>query len=190
MDDQRRTCVQVTSSTVVTSGGETRATSYASGGSGSAGGASDDSGGGGDGQGGRRPGGLGDLRGVIPIGQTQVVGSIELSLLALELYEHGFVVTSRVRADRGAARAFPEVVLEAEDDQGGSYRERPHGGSGDEHEFRAAHRFDRPLDATTRHLNITAPEVRWRTFSVDQPHPAEVPPTPGPWRFTVSLPVG
>ena len=129
---------------------------------------------------------LGPLSRVIAIGQTERAGEGELTLLALEIYERGFVVTSRLRRP-GTFGLFPELSPAATDDLGRAYAHRSHGGSGGGHEFRAAHRFTPALDPTARELWLAIAEIRWRRLVPGQAELGEDPPTPGPWRFVVRL---
>jgi hypothetical protein len=129
---------------------------------------------------------LGALHRVVAIGRTERAGEGELTLLALELYERGFVVTSRLRWP-GPFGLFPELSPAATDDLGHAYAHRSHGGSGDGRDFRAAHRFSPALDPAAAELRLEIAEIRWRRLVPGRTELGEEAPTPGPWRFVVRL---
>jgi hypothetical protein len=129
---------------------------------------------------------LGALGRVIAIGQTERAGEGELTLLALEIYERGFVVTTRLRWPGGFG-LLPELAPAASDDRGRAYAHRSHGGSGGGREFRSAHRFSPALDPGAGELRLAIAEIRWRRIVPGRAELGEEPPTTGPWRFVVRL---
>jgi hypothetical protein len=135
---------------------------------------------------------LRDLRRVLPLAQTEIVGGTAVTATALELYANGFlcyvwVVPARAAPVTPADVRHPELPFEARDDRGGRYAPRLGGASRDGHEWRASFVFTPAPDPAAARLELTLPEIRWRRFQSGQTVPTADEPEAGPWTFAVEL---
>lgn len=142
---------------------------------------------------------MSDLLRVIPIAQTQQRGEVLITLLALEVYANGCVMTSLLRIAPGTVGiherfGYPSFKLVLQDDRGTSYASTPQGASGynasDFWQGRAECSFLPTLDPLARELAIEIPELVWQRAAWSEEGltghiPGET--TPGPWIFRVAI---
>lgn len=141
-----------------------------------------------------------EVQRVIPVAQTQQQGEVEITMLAIEVYADGCVLTTSLRVVPGTPGiperfAHMEFMVTMADDRGGSYAGqvdamRTQSGP-DFWQGRAECAVTPALAPNARELRIEIPELRWRRQEttengVTQMVPGEI--TPGPWRFTVRFP--
>lgn len=142
---------------------------------------------------------MSNLRRVIPIAQTQGRDEVLITLLALEVYANGCVLTSLLRIAPGTTGiqerfGHPSFTPVMTDDLGNSYAGatravRMQSGS-DFWEGRAECICLPMLDPRARELHIEIPELAWdRAEWSEQGLTGYVPgeTTPGPWQFRILI---
>jgi len=135
---------------------------------------------------------------VIPIAQAQEHGDILVTLIALETYPDGCILSLMFGAVPGAPRADERfgrapMALTMRDDTGRAYDggRRMIGMGGHDYSGRALVPFyTQPLAPGVRALYIEIPELRWEHSEPREDGgwravPGET--TNGPWRFTVAV---
>jgi hypothetical protein len=129
---------------------------------------------------------LGELLGVVPVVVRAERETTMITLLALERYDNGFMVTFRL-VSSGAHRVLPVFAVTGIDDTGQHYEAILYGGVGGgrgpghyEHEWRFAYRFAPALDSAARLLTVD-----FAFTDLSGVTPAEPPPTL--WTFAVQL---
>ena len=132
---------------------------------------------------------------VIGVGERAGPPELALTLLALELYRDGAVAQFHlVQRDIGGvprdAFGLPRFTVEAADDRGTAYTDRPHGGSGGGTDatgvvWRMAVALAPAVPADARELRLRIAEVVWSTLSGSEMVDSQR--TPGPWEFRIRL---
>ncbi len=104
---------------------------------------------------------------VIPIVQAGNVGDATITLIALEAFADGFIVTMQLNApvDGHAPHRHPQVAIEARDDRDGRYAGWTMGSGGTSDgrtmRWRGVQRFTPPLDPGAKRLTL-ALGIGWR----------------------------
>ena len=137
---------------------------------------------------------------VIPVVQTQQHGGVVMTLLAIEMYPDGSVLTALLRVVSGTPEIpvrFPGLAFEftMTDDRGGSYEGRldqirTHSGPDFWH-GRAKCESIPAIDPLAQELRIEIPELRWMRQELPYQERSRIVPgeiTHGPWSFTVRFP--
>ena len=136
---------------------------------------------------------------VVPVGQMQEHGGVEVLALAVEVYRAGFVATFQVQSlgdgpnlgDADDAERSPHLALTAVDDRGGRYTGQAYEGSGfgqgRDWQWRGAYRFAPALDRATQTLELMLTELTWTRPAEAQRRYVPVCTVAGPWRFTVPV---
>jgi hypothetical protein len=133
-----------------------------------------------------------ELKRVIPIAKSQPCGSATLTLLSLEEYLEGYIVTARlILGERKiVARQSPHLVFRTTDDQGNRYEGWCVGG-GSKNELRAECKFTPSLDQNARELTVEIDGVHWVVWPQPQQggqgQKPEVDLDPGPCMFVIRL---
>lgn len=131
-----------------------------------------------------------ELVDVIGIGRTEMVAGVSLTLLALERYREGDIVTFRIVRKRGFSRDFPSPELliavgPASATELPRYSMMSGGGGGGMNEivYRMSYGLvpGMPLDATDWIIEVR--EVSWVRDGMNERKVSSV--DAGPWRFTV-----
>jgi len=138
---------------------------------------------------------LTDVLRVIGVGERAGSSGIALTLLAVELYRDGAVaqfhlVQHGVTGGPGDAFGLPRFEVQATDDRGTAYKERPYGGSGGGTDgggvvWRMASAFAPAVPEGARELRLRVAEVVWSTLSGSEMVDSQR--TAGPWEFRIRL---
>ncbi|HEU4782037.1 MAG TPA: hypothetical protein VFS83_01725 [Ktedonobacterales bacterium] len=143
---------------------------------------------------------LRELLRVIAIGQSQEHEGLKISLLALEVYADGCILTillQRAQAVPAAHERLGRIDVNITDDRGAVYAGHMsdlHGSfepDADYWEYRIRCTFTPTLDPGARELRIEIPSVQtgalgWANAHRDAQSPGVT--THGPWRFSIQLP--
>lgn len=128
---------------------------------------------------------------VLGIGRTQIVNGVALTLLSLERYREGDIVTFRLSSRRGLHREYPSPELFIEVGPAGA-TSTPRfstaggggGGGGQELEFRYYFGFSPAMPDDARDWVVAVTKIEWvRPYRSGERHVAKV--DQGPWRFVI-----
>jgi hypothetical protein len=138
---------------------------------------------------------LARLIGVRGVGQQATLDGTRITLLSIEFYDDGFLITCRAQTERSDGYGLGRMAtreggsgldMSVSDDRGRSYTHWPHGSGGSPQDHRWEVVFAPHVDRDASVLKVTIPAVRLRRGSLTSPHLEELA-ISGPVVFEVPL---